>query len=885
MHPITTTPTAEDNLAELQRVAGEITDSGLTVTVNGARDAVLTSDNDEVGVYLGLNGRTSGENPLIPIAIQLPAVGSGAAEALLEQALRLSTEKVLARIESGWVEQDPTGQRTVFVGVASATDDLFKLQIQAMPAIEAVLGGKIESAIRFARFAPIAPTGGRVLVGGRRGRLTQLSASELHGLSVLLDETSESVGARNLGVDIRTLDLQTSLIRDTYNRQTKAGEFAHALTAASWSGSHDNSDACLYGREDEHGWLLKDARTLVLLDKSGWPIRVVRPFDLLVETIDVKEARGDAAATADWLLEQRQVALSTPRFFAKGSRPYVLQSEDSPTIVTKYVSAVKDARVEWDGAQPLAFAWSTAGNVSGVVSITAAGRLRHWDQKNGSQLLLAAAQPASTVDVDNDGIEVYRNSHNPVPSLIPTILDALATDGALLPLERVSSQPVLTSSGAIASTNGYSRAARTFLKIPKRDARAWEASYRVPDHPTRAEAQAAYDYLHLELFADFTLSSADDYARAMIHLLTAVGRNLIDGCPMFANRADNAGSGKTRLNRIIRMIAQGSKQTTKFSVGSREDEEFKKELVTAVSDGGTFMTDDEVQRGTKVKGKTLSLAITSDDGEFSGRRLGGNESQAISGIVFQISGNGFQLGSDFPRRTLVINFDLPGGIDPVTRTGFRHPQLEQWVMANRPALLAAAHTILRHGIQNPEPVTHTYGLNTSWAEVILNAAGHITVADGRTLADAAMKEWVTTIRDDDDLSEQWGPLIAYLYSLVGTLPRPVNQLRNLAIKPPQGFTRPDLPGALSMAESGSSTSATIAWGRAIAASAALIKYDGMHYQFKAGPKRNGKATWSVQAHFPDGVQHIPGRPMANNDTAREPLSEAFLAAYSGGSAL
>src|SRR5262249_32954574 len=95
------------------------------------------------------------------------------------------------------------------------------------------------------------------------------------------------------------------------------------------------------------------------------------------------------------------------------------------------------------------------------------------------------------------------------------------------------------------------------------------------------------------------------------------------------------------------------------------------------------------------------------------------------------TGNNVALGSDMPRRIAPINLDaqserpwLRAKLGEVT---FKHPHLLEWVRKQRPALVAAACTLVRAWIAAGRPAGKvTHGMYESWARIvggILEVAG------------------------------------------------------------------------------------------------------------------------------------------------------------------
>jgi 5S rRNA maturation endonuclease (ribonuclease M5) len=218
----------------------------------------------------------------------------------------------------------------------------------------------------------------------------------------------------------------------------------------------------------------------------------------------------------------------------------------------------------------------------------------------------------------------------------------------------------------------------------------------IPEKPTREQALAALAVLW-EPFTDFPFagdaengSKTDAWAATVAALLTVICRYHIDGAmPMFLVTAPVRGSGKTRLVDTISLIANGH-MATRAMPASNEDEE-RKRLVSLCLANDPLVLIDNIER--PLKSAVLAAALTSR--QVRDRILGASEmvTAPMDGVWFG-TGNNVQVRGDLARRIVLIELD-PGMEFPEEREGFQHPDLIQWVRQQRPALLAAALTILK----------------------------------------------------------------------------------------------------------------------------------------------------------------------------------------------
>lgn len=273
-----------------------------------------------------------------------------------------------------------------------------------------------------------------------------------------------------------------------------------------------------------------------------------------------------------------------------------------------------------------------------------------------------------------------------VPALPPPlVVNALIARGQwpLRHLSAVSETPVLRPDGSLLQTPGYD-ATTGYVYRPSCD------FPEVPDQPSKADAVAALAELN-EVFIDFPY--VDDAARMVpvAAILTIIARSAIEGaCPAFLLDATTRGSGKTLQADAISAVALGRSAARKSY--PTEEEELGKILSSYAIAGARMILFDNVTR--EFGGGELDQAITARDA-VELRVLGRSEVRRLLwNAVIMASGNNISLSEDTVRRVLVARLETPDE-NPEDRTGFKHPHLFQWIMEERPRLVAAALTVLR----------------------------------------------------------------------------------------------------------------------------------------------------------------------------------------------
>jgi len=238
-----------------------------------------------------------------------------------------------------------------------------------------------------------------------------------------------------------------------------------------------------------------------------------------------------------------------------------------------------------------------------------------------------------------------------------------------------------------------------------------------------------------------------------------------------------------------------------------------------------------------------------------------------SGVVVTMAGNLVEPGGDFNRRLLTIRLGNATGVAPVARTGFKHSDLVGWVSANRPRLLGALHTIMLHGLQNaPAHPVSGMAFSFDWAPKVLGALSHLTDDDDRSMAEVAIDGWLTEVAETDELGEQWGDLLLYLWWNAMGAPVTIQRMRELLAVATPG-ERPELPGDLLVPTGESDAAVGRKWAGALKkVIGTIVPFEGVNLRIEA-EKRDGASKKSLRytlaAFDPkSGSRLIPGRGIA-----------------------
>lgn len=258
-------------------------------------------------------------------------------------------------------------------------------------------------------------------------------------------------------------------------------------------------------------------------------------------------------------------------------------------------------------------------------------------------------------------------------------------------LRGLTRQPYLRHDGSLMTEPGYDSASGRFGVF---DAGA----FAVPDHPSRADAEAALALL-LDLLAEFRFVSPSDRSAALSALLTAAIRTSLAQAPMYHARAYMVGSGKTYLCELITAFATPKPSTPTTFPG---DEEECRKLLLAELLGSPAVIEFDNLTGDLLAHKTLCTVLTSE--YLTGRILGISKTATVSTrTLFLSSGNNVGPIQDMTRRCVTIHLD-PGCELPATRT-FRRPELVEEVLRERGRYVSAALTVVRAWIVAGRPQT------------------------------------------------------------------------------------------------------------------------------------------------------------------------------------
>ncbi|MCC6738417.1 MAG: hypothetical protein IT452_05180 [Planctomycetia bacterium] len=313
-------------------------------------------------------------------------------------------------------------------------------------------------------------------------------------------------------------------------------------------------------------------------------------------------------------------------------------------------------------------------------------------------------------------------------------------------LESVIETPCMRPDGSIVQTEGYDDASGLYLDLGG-------VQYPVvPDRPSRDEAIKALDDLK-EVIADFPFTRPCHRSAAIAALLTLLGRPAIEGCaPLFAVGAPTAATGKSLLVDAIAVITTG--RVAPRTTHAADETEERKRLHSICMEGWPLTLFDNIEGafGSAV----LCLGLTA--GWISERILGQSKIvQATVRTVFFSTGNNLEIVGDLVRRVVPIDLDRQEE-RPEEHSGFKHPNLLEWVRENRPRLVVAGLTILRafDVAGRPQaPTLSPFGSFEAWSALIRSCLIWLGEEDP-TLGREELRERADPVREAQaELMQAW----------------------------------------------------------------------------------------------------------------------------------
>lgn len=288
---------------------------------------------------------------------------------------------------------------------------------------------------------------------------------------------------------------------------------------------------------------------------------------------------------------------------------------------------------------------------------------------------------------DKEGKQTQKH----VPTWLPGAI--LSAPDGIHSIDGVLQSPTLDFDGRLINEFGYDKPTRLYLAKPIR-------GLCVKDSPTRDDAIAAAKVLDLPL-SDFPFATDTDRSRWIAMLLTCCVRHWFGPVPMGLITANEAGSGKTKLAKVMSLIAHGSRQpiTSSWPTGrhAEADNELRKSLASLLEEGVSLFLYDNLPRGMRFSNGVLDAFLTSSS--FYDRRLGTNDGSKVGGenrILLLATGNRIVASGDTAERVLTVQLECDSPTPRLRPSKmFRFPDVEAHIREHRAKYLGAVLTIWR----------------------------------------------------------------------------------------------------------------------------------------------------------------------------------------------
>jgi hypothetical protein len=370
-----------------------------------------------------------------------------------------------------------------------------------------------------------------------------------------------------------------------------------------------------------------------------------------------------------------------------------------------------------------------------------------------------------------NGPEFYEEEFTPPNAALAAAL-APKEWPKLRPLAGIVGAPVLRRDGTLLQEPGYDPSTGLYLasKVPLD---------RVPEHPTAEQVAEARTFILDYFLGDFIWAGKADKANYVAFQVTPIlQRYLRTLVPFGLVTSTMPGSGKTILTCGLGML-YGQRVLT----WTHSDEELRKAITSVLADPAGTIIFDNLAEGSVIDSPVLARLIT--DRMWADRLLGKNSTAAFANDrVWTATGNNLRLGGDMRTRSVLIglNPDMP---NPEERTGFKIPNLDQWILvtANQRKILQHLLILVVDWTRNgaPRQTGLTMRQFTPWVEAIGGFLEYHGITGFLSNTD--------DVRDIDEEEAMWAAFLVQWRELFGNEWHTSNEVRISADMHPDGTDR------------------------------------------------------------------------------------------------
>lgn len=280
----------------------------------------------------------------------------------------------------------------------------------------------------------------------------------------------------------------------------------------------------------------------------------------------------------------------------------------------------------------------------------------------------------------------------PDKDVIIQVLSMISNSAPIL--DNIVTSPFFDIDGTLYQGEGYHQAVRTYINADTSDIPT------IPEEPTYEEMIAARDFL-LDPFCDFPFRDIDDpqahasRAHLLCMILQPLMRRVFEDTPtpLYAINKPQPGSGSSLIVQLAAIISSGMEASSRGL--PRNEDEIRKTISGILAQREPMAWFDNVSQF--VNSDVLNATLTSTS--HSDRPMGTLTSARFKNHAqWVITGNNLRFSKDMARRMLLIRLELDEAIDDYRE--FKYPNVKEYVTDNRPALVAAALTLIRYWFQN-----------------------------------------------------------------------------------------------------------------------------------------------------------------------------------------
>ena len=274
--------------------------------------------------------------------------------------------------------------------------------------------------------------------------------------------------------------------------------------------------------------------------------------------------------------------------------------------------------------------------------------------------------------------------YHPQRTVTSALLINLPDD--LLPLDAVITHPFLNGRGdRLVAEEGYHPEERVYLQNMQPFA-------PVPVQQAIAELD--------ELFYDFPFATTADRTNLFATVVIRICRRSYDIAPMFLFDKPKSGTGATLLANLVAVLTTG-KKSERVTYCNGDMLEFEKRVAaTCRAASGIVLLGN---LSGVMASAMLAELLTADD-SFTARDLGTSRNLTFNPRNFIIVGtaNNVTMTAELANRTLPVR--LNAGVErPDQRTGFRHPDVKDYLLDNLPRLRNSALSLVHHWPEQGKP--------------------------------------------------------------------------------------------------------------------------------------------------------------------------------------